>query len=173
MKLKIKLFIVAFFLISSSLTSMADNDTEVMAKYYSKLLTYNLTHIMDLSRSLYHLSEEPSFKKEYLENELNRIDDEIKYTNDDIATMVKYISEENLVNLQKYLDNIDEHLAQVYVDIKTLREKLYSNEKVNIPEVISDIYYQIKRAENEDHLEIRKIQNYMNDNLSEIPNNMR
>jgi hypothetical protein len=152
---------------------MANIETEVMAKYYSKLLSYNLTHIMDLSRILYHLAEEPSFEKGYLENELNRIEEEIKYTNDDIANMVKYIPEENLDRVRKYLDNIDKHLAQVYVDTKTLREKLNLNEKVNISAVISDIYYQLKRAENEDHFEIRKIQNYMNDNLSEIPNNRR
>ena len=173
MKIKIKFIIVAFFLILSIVTSSAKSNTDVLAEYYSKLLSYNLTHIMDLTRSLYHLYKEPSFKKEYLEHELNRLDDEIKYTNTDIAIMIEHISKEDLERIQEYLDNIDKHLAQVYVDIKTLRDELNSNEQVNIPKVVSDIYYQIKNAENKDHLEIKKLQNYMNDNLSEIPKNER
>lgn len=173
MKTIIKSLCVALFLISLSVPSMANTKTEEIARYYSKLLSYNLIHIMDITRSLYHLSEEPNFEKDYLLKELNRLDDEIKFTNDDIASMVKYLSEGKVVKLRKYLDNIDKHLAQAYVDINTCRQKLNINEMVNIPGVMSDIYYQIQRAENEDHLEIRKIQNYMNDNLSEIPNTRR
>ena len=164
MKAKIKLLIIAFFLISSVGTSPADTNINELAEYYSQLLSSNLNQIIDLTKSLNQLSEKPGIEKEYLETKLITLDNKIKDANQDIANMVKYIPKENLERIQKYLDNIDEHLAQVYVDIQILREKLNSNEQVNIASLVSDIYYQVNQAENDDHLEIKKIQNYMNDN---------
>ena len=170
MKSQFKIIMALLFIISAG-GSFANTESDVMAKYYSRLISYNMNHIMDLTRSLYHLTEEPSFKKEYLESEINRLKEIVEDTNDEIAEMKKYISVEHVKKIQIYLDNIDQHLAQVYLDIKTLRGKL--TDDINIPNLVSDIYYQVKIAENEDHLEIKKIQNYTNEHLAEVPKSER
>ena len=173
MKTKLKLFIIVFFVTATAFTAFANNGDNVLARYYSNRLSFNLNHILNLTKGLYQLSGEPRFKKEYLETELIQLDDEIKYSNIDIANMTKYMPEEDIERIQKYLDNIDGHLAQVYVDIKNLRKHLNSNQQVNIPGLISDIYSDIKQAENEDHREIIKLHSYMSNNLLETSKSER
>ena len=60
-----------------------------------------------------------------------------------------------MFKVSKYLKRIDEHLASVYLDIKTIRKDL--NEEKNISSSLSDIYYQLKKAEYQDHNEIKRI----------------
>ncbi|MCW8809628.1 MAG: hypothetical protein OQK64_01595, partial [Ignavibacteriaceae bacterium] len=48
-------------------------------------------------------------------------------------------------------------LSAVFIDIETIRTNL--KKKEDISSYISDIYYQIKKAENEDHREIKRILN--------------
>ena len=163
MATKFKLLIVIVFILTSVSNSNTNNKIDDLAQYYSELLSYNLNHTIELVESLDKLSRESGIDKENLEARLNSLDSEINFANGNISNMIKYIPEENLERIQKYLDNIDKHLAQVYVDINFLRKKLNTNEQVNIPKFASDITNHIKQAENEDHLEIKKIQNYTND----------
>ncbi|MEJ2193789.1 MAG: hypothetical protein P8X73_02885 [Ignavibacteriaceae bacterium] len=173
MATKFKLLIVIAFILTSVSISNTNNKIDDLAQYYSELLSYNLNHIIELVESLDKLSNESSIDKENLESRLNSLTTEINFANGNISNMIKYIPEKNLERIQKYLDNIDTHLAQVYVDIKTLRKKLNTNEQVNIPRLASDITNHIKQAENEDHLEIKKIQNYTSDHLRESSKNER
>ncbi len=173
MKTKLNKHVFILFVITLVGTSYANTKIDDLAQFYSQLLSYNLNHIIELVEGLDHLSDEPGIDKEHLETRLNLLDNEVYYANGNIVNMIKYIPERNLERLQKYLDNIDKHLAQVYVDVKILRKKLNTNEQVNIPKLASDITHQIKQAENEDHLEIKKIQNYMNDSLSQTTINER
>jgi hypothetical protein len=127
-----------------------------LVKYYSAILTLNLNHAMESSKIIYHLSMEPAFRKDLLEDELNKIERNVFYANDDIADMVLNLSEDQKIGIDKYLKNIDQHFAQISVDMKQIRSRL--NKEKPITHLISDIYYQIKKAETEDHTEIKKIQ---------------
>ena len=69
--------------------------------------------------------------------------------------MVIHASKENKARVSKYLKNIDKHLAAVYVDIKAIRKDLKTGK--NISPFLSDIYYQLKNAEYQDHKEIKRI----------------
>ena len=127
----------------------------VLDEFYSAFLSLNMIHAMQSAKVLYHLSKEPSFSREFLESELNRIEDNVQYSNAQISKMVIHASKENKARVSKYLKNIDKHLAAVYVDIKAIRKDLKTGK--NISPFLSDIYYQLKNAEYQDHKEIKRI----------------
>ena len=127
----------------------------VLDEFYSEFLSLNLIHAMNSANVLYHLSKENSFSQDVLETELDRVEDNVHYGNTDISRMVEHASSKNKVKVSKYLKSIDEHLASVYLDIKTIRKDL--NEEKNISSSLSDIYYQLKKAEYQDHNEIKRI----------------
>ena len=127
----------------------------ILDEFYSEFLSLNLIHAMQSAKVLYHLSEKPSFSKELLETELNRIDDNVHYGNTQISKMVIHSSDKNKLKVSKYLRSIDRHLAAVYLDIKAIRDDLKTDK--NISPYLSDIYYQLKNAEYQDHKEIKRI----------------
>ncbi len=127
----------------------------ILNDFYSEFLSLNLIHAMQSAKVLYHLSMESSFSKELLESELDRIENNVRFGNADISKMVEHASNENKIKISKYLKNIDQHLATVYVDIKTIRKDL--KQKENISPFLSDIYYQLKKSEYQDHKEIKRI----------------
>jgi len=67
--------LIAIVFLSLSLTyaqnSVSPDNT--LIKYYSAFLSLNLTHALDEARIIYHLSKEPSFRKDLMENEINKI----------------------------------------------------------------------------------------------------
>lgn len=127
----------------------------ILDDFYSEFLSLNLIHAMQSAKILYHLSEEPAFSKELLNSELDRIENNVHYGNAQIGKMVVHVSNDNKIKISKDLKNIDEHLASVFLDIKKIREDLNKNE--NISPLLSDIYYQLKKAEYQDHKEIKQI----------------
>ena len=153
-KLKIFSVIVLLFTFSgySNRTNTPDN---TLLKYYSALLTLNLNHAKESSRIIYHLSKEPAFNKDLLENVLNKIEENIGYANTNIANITLNTDDSKKAGIENSLKSIDEHLAQVAIDIKSIRDNLRSDK--NISRSLSDIYYQIHKAENVDHKEIRRI----------------
>ena len=153
---KLKIYSVLFFLFFVlGFSNQADPPDNTLLKYYSALLTLNLNHAMESCRVIYHLSKEPAFNKDLLEDVLNKIEQNIGYANTNIANITLNVDEGKKAGLQKSLKSIDEHLAQVAIDIKTIRNDL-RNDK-NVTHSLSDIYYQIQKTENEDHSEIRRI----------------
>lgn len=127
----------------------------ILDEFYSEFLSLNLIHAMKSANVLYHLTKENSFSKELLETELNRIENNVHYANTDIDKMVEHASNGNKLRISGYLKNIDEHLATVYLDIKAIRKDLSRRE--NISNSLSDIYYQLKKTEYQDHKEIKII----------------
>lgn len=152
---KLKIYSVILFLfVFSGFSNHADTPDNTLLKYYSALLTLNLNHAMESCRVIYHLSKEPAFNKDLLENVLNKIEQNVSYANTNIANITINVDESKKAGIDKALKSIDEHLAQVAIDIKTIRDDLRSDN--NVTRSLSDIYYQIQKAENEDHLEIRR-----------------
>jgi hypothetical protein len=152
------LFIISFYAAYANPVISPDN---TLLKYYSALLTLNLNHAMDASRIIYHLSMEPSFDKNFLENELNKIQQNVEYANTNIANIILNTLDNKKQEIDKPLKNIDKHLAQVLVDIKEIRSKLKDSQSVTRD--LSDIYFQINTSENDDHQEIKRILNLKTD----------
>jgi hypothetical protein len=151
-----KILVIALIGFISMNFSTSDPQDTTSIIYYSAFLTLNLNLASETSKIIYHLSGEQEFNKKLFYNELNKIEQSISYANDDIANIIYNSNEDKKMEIDKYLKNIDTHLAQVSIDIKQIREVLNKGE--NISRLISDLYYQIKSAETEDHSEIIKIQ---------------
>jgi len=126
-----------------------------LIKYYSALLTLNLNHVKNEARIIYHLSEEASFNKEILRNEVNKIQQNVEDANADIANIVTNMVDSKKKEIDQSLKSIDEHLAQVVVDLNNINHKLNNDESIS--PLLSDIYFQVDNAENTDHQEIRRI----------------
>lgn len=148
----ILIFLFGLFATSATLADTPDN---TLLKYYSAYLTINLNHAMGSSKILYHLSKEPAFDKDFLETELSRIQQDIENANNNIANIIVNTVGDQKRSIDKYLDKIDEHLAQVSLDIDKIDKKL--KEQKEFSPLISDIYYLVNKAENEDHKEISRI----------------
>jgi len=151
--------LIAIVCLSLSLTyaqnSVSPENT--LIKYYSAFLSLNLNHALDEARIIYHLSKEPSFRKDLMENEINKINQRIKDANADIANIIINTADSKKNEIDKSLKSIDEHLAQVKLDINAIHLKLKNDESIS--KLISDIYAQIDKAENKDHLELKRILN--------------
>jgi hypothetical protein len=132
-----------------------DNSDNSLVKYYSALLTLNLNHASESAKVIYSLSNEPEFDKSFLEDQLGKIEEHIKFANSNIANILINTIDEEKIRIDKYLKNIDEHLAQALIDIQDIKIKMKGEE--NLTPLISDLYYQIKNSEKEDHKEIIKI----------------
>ncbi len=154
-RIKNLLFLFLVVIVTMSFSTEQIQKKIILDEFYSEFLSLNLIHAMQSAKVLYHLSKQPSFSKELLESELDRIDDNIHYGNAQISKMVIHASEENKVKISKYLNSIDKHLAAAYIDIKTIRKDLQTDK--NISPFLSDIYYQLKNAEYQDHKEIKQI----------------
>ena len=153
--MKKMLFLIFTVIITMSFSSQPLQKQVILDEFYSEFLSLNLIHAMQSANVLYHLSKEPSFSKELLESELDRLEANVHYGNAQISKMVEHASGTNKEKVSKYLDNIDEHLASVFLDIKTVRKDLSINK--DIAPSLSDIYYQLKKAEYQDHKEIKRI----------------
>ena len=138
-------------------TAGANSPDNTLLRYYSAFLTINLNHSLESSKVLYHLSQEPSFDKDFLEGELNRIQKDINNANDNIANMIINTMDDKKKVIDKLLNDVDEQLAQVSLDLKSINNKLNGQE--DISSLISDIYEHVNKAENEDHKEIIRIMN--------------
>ena len=153
-KLKILVFAVFLSLITGFANPYIPPDNTLI-KYYSALLTLNLNHSMESSKVIYYFSKEPSFDKNFLEGQLDRIQEHIGYANSDIANIVLNTLGDQKKQIDQNLKNIDEHLSQALLDIQNIRTKL--DNKEDVAPIISNLYYQISKAENVDHKEIKRI----------------
>jgi hypothetical protein len=162
----IGMILILTFYNSSSFANSKTNQIEI---FYSRQISYNLNHIMNITKNLYQLTDETTFRKKHLEHELTLLEHEINVTNKNISELINYIPNSKSRMIRSNFDSIDEHIAQAHVDINSLREGLNNNSSINIPGLISDIYNQIKETENVDHAAIKRLQNYIDDNLTEIP----
>jgi Zn-dependent oligopeptidase len=151
-KLLILLLAAMLVLPSLALTDPPDNG---LVKYYSAYLTMNINRAMERAKILYHFSKEPAFDTRSLEKETGKIKQDIDDANDNIANIVLNTFDKDKKNINKYLDNIDKHFAQVNVDLKLIPQKIDKHEE--IAPILSDIYYQLKKAEYTDHKEIKRI----------------
>ena len=154
--LSIFIFIFSISLLSGYTFSHSTPDNNLI-KYYSTLLTLNLNHSSEAAKVIYYLSEEPSFNEDFLTDQLDKIQQNIEYANNNIASITINTLADQKKSIDKYLKNIDEHLSAALVDIESIRSHLRKKEEIS--SYISDIYYQIKKAENEDHREIKRILN--------------
>jgi hypothetical protein len=154
-RIKNLLFLLVIITITMSFSTERIQQKIILDEFYSEFLSLNLIHAMQSAKVLYHLSKDPSFSKDLLETELDRINDNVNYGNTQISKMVLHASDKNKAKVSKYLKSIDEHLAAVYVDIKSIHKDLKSDK--NISPYLSDIYYQLKNAEYQDHKEIKRI----------------
>ena len=154
--LSILIFIMSISLISGYAFSQHKPDNSLI-KYYSALLTLNLNHSSEAARVIYYLSEEPSFNEDFLTDQLDKIQQNIEYANNNIASITINTVSDQEKSIDKYLKNIDEHLSNALTDIESIRTHLKKKEEIS--SYISDIYHQIKKAENEDHTEIKRILN--------------
>lgn len=158
----LKILAVFFTLVfSSALAYPVNSPDNTLLKYYSALLTLNLNHAMDASRIIYHLSMEPAFEKNFLEDELNKIQQNVDYANTNIANIILNTIDSKKPDINKSLKNIDKHLAQVLVDVKEIRSKLMDSRSVTSD--LADIYFQIYTSENDDHQELKRILNLKTD----------
>ena len=154
----INILVIAFFLnVILGFNVIPQTPDNNLIKYYSALLTINLNHSSELTKVLYSLIKEPAFDKDFLEDQLNKIQQNIDEANDDIASISINTLNEQSKAIDPYINSIDKYLANVLVDIESIRTDL-KNES-NISSYISDMYFQIKNAENEDHREIKRILN--------------
>jgi hypothetical protein len=153
-KVKI-LILVLFFSLSATFAFSSNPPDNTLIKYYSALLTINLNHSLGSSKVIYYLSKEPSFDKNFLEDQLDKIQQHIKFANNNIANIIFNTMDEQKKQIDVYLKNIDEHLSQALLNIQIIRKKLENKE--DISPIISKIYYQLNKAENEDHQEIKRI----------------
>lgn len=158
MKTIVELFtkhILLFLLSFASLTAgnaLANTPDNTLLRYYSAYLTVDLNHAIGTSKILYHLSQEKSIDKSFLESELSRIQQDIDNANNSIANIIINTDEDRKISIDKYLDKIDEHLAQVSLDLKEINKKLKGQKAFS--KLVSDIYHSVNKAENEDHKEI-------------------
>lgn len=161
MKTTVELFTKHFLLLlisavlltaSNILGSTPDN---ALLRYYSAYLTVDLNHAMGTSKILYHLSKEPAFDKDLLESKLNNIQQDIDNANNNIANIIVNTVGDRKITIDKYLDNIDEHLTQVSLDLDKINKSLKGHK--DFSSLISDIYHQVNKAEKEDHKEISRI----------------
>ena len=152
----VKIFVLVFsfglFVFTTAKVNSPDN---TLLRYYSAFLTINLNHSLESSKVLYHLSQEPTFDKNFLEGELNRIQKDIYNANDNIADIIINTMDDKKKAIDNLLNDIDKQLAQVSLDLKTINNKLNGQE--DISSLISDIYKHVNKAENEDHKEIIRI----------------
>jgi hypothetical protein len=155
-RLSIFIFVTLFGIAAGFNYSSHQPDNNLI-KYYSALLSIDLNQSSEAAKIIYSLSKEPSFDKGFLENQLNKIKQNIEYANNDIASITINTLTDQRKKIDKYLNNIDEHLSSVSLDLESIRTRLEKDE--DISPIISDIYYQLKKAENEDHFEIQKILN--------------
>ncbi|HCY74825.1 MAG TPA: hypothetical protein DHV28_02805 [Ignavibacteriales bacterium] len=159
---RLKVLAILFTLVFSAAYAYPVNSPgNTLLKYYSALLTLNLNHAMDASRIIYHLSMEPSFEKNFLEDELNKIQQNVEYANTNIANIIVNTLDNKKPDIDKALKNIDKHLAQVLVDVKEIRSKLMDSRSVTSD--LADIYFQIYSSENDDHQEMKRILNLKTD----------
>ena len=152
--LSIFIFILSISLLPGYTFSHNTPDNNLI-KYYSTLLTLNLNHSSEAAKVIYYLSEEPSFNEDFLTDQLDKIQQNVEYANNNIASITINTIADQKKSIDKYLKNIDEHLSAALVDIESIRTHLKKKEEIS--SYISDIYYQIKKAENEDHREIKRI----------------
>ena len=145
------------FFLSIMLSTTFSQPNNNLIKYYSTLLTLNLNHSSEAAKVIYYLSEEPSFNEDFLTDQLDKIQQNVEYANNNIASITINTLADQKKSIDKYLKNIDEHLSAVLVDIESIRTHLKKKEEIS--SYISDIYYQIKKAENEDQAEIKRILN--------------
>lgn len=136
-------------------STYADTPDNALLRYYSAYLTVNLNHAKESSKILYHLSQEPAFDKDFLESEISNIQKDIDNANNNIANIIVNTAGDRKMKIDKYLDNIDEHIAQVSLDLDKINKKLKAQK--DFSPLISDIYHQVNKAENEDHIEISRI----------------
>jgi hypothetical protein len=153
-KVKI-LILVLFFSLSATFAFSSNPPDNTLIKYYSALLTINLNHSLGSSKVIYYLSKEPSFDKNFLEDQLDKIQQHIKFANNNIANIIFNTMDEQKKQIDVYLKNIDEHLSQALLNIQIIRKKLENKE--DISPIISKIYYQLNKAENVDLQEIKRI----------------
>ena len=153
---KLKIFVLVFSLgFSFNFAYPSYQPDNTIIKYYSALLGVNLNHCIESSKIIYHLSKEPAFEKRILENQLNIIEEFIGYANGNISDLLLNTTDEEHKQIDANLKNIDEHLSQAFEDIKSIRNSLNKQEEVY--SMISDLYQQLHKAENEDHREIKRI----------------
>ncbi|MCW8812167.1 MAG: hypothetical protein OQK63_07385 [Ignavibacteriaceae bacterium] len=143
--------------IVAGFTYVSHSPDNNLIKYYSTLLTLNLNHSSEAAKVIYSLSKEPVINKDFLEDQLDKIQQNVEYANNNIASITINTLTDQKKSIDQYLKNIDDHLSAVFIDIETIRTNL--KKKEDISSYISDIYYQIKKAENEDHREIKRILN--------------
>jgi len=155
---KLSVYISVLLLsIAAGFTYSSHAPDNSLIKYYSALLTLNLNHASEAAKVIYYLSEEPSFNEDFLTDQLDKIQTNVEYANNNIASITINTLNDQEKSVDKYLKNIDEHLSASLVDIESIRTHLKKKEEIS--SYISDIYYQIKKAENEDHREIKRILN--------------
>ena len=132
----------------------AQNNLE---RVYSSLLSANLNHCMDNAKTLYNLTSKNEFSKELVERELNNITKYVDDANLNISSMKQFYSKTELKQINKYIESIDEHLAQVYLDVKSIIQDLRNEKKIS--NKIFDLYSELKKAEQIDHKEMKRIRN--------------
>ena len=153
-KLKFLIFVLILGFSFNNVYSSNPPDNNLI-KYYSALIGINLNHCQESSKIIYHLSKEPSFEKSILENELKNIEEFIGFTNTNISNLIINTTDDQHKQIDTELKNIDKHLAQAFVDIKSIRNDL--NKQKDLAPSIADLYQQLNKAENEDHQEIKRI----------------
>ena len=148
------LSVLFLFVLSFPGVSLADGSDNTVLKYYSAFLSVDLNHALGSSKIIYHLSQKQSFDKNFLDDELSRIQEDINRANNDIANIIINTIGDHKKAISKYLENIDKHLSQASLDLRQITDKI--NKQENFTPLISDIYYQINKAETEDHKEIAR-----------------
>ena len=128
-----------------------------LERVYSSLLSANLNHCMDNAKTLYNLTSKDEFSKELVERELSNITKYVDDANLNISSMKEFYSKIELEKVDKYIKSIDEHLAQVYLDVKSIIKDLKNEKKIS--NKIFDLYSELKKAEQLDHKEMKKIRN--------------
>ena len=146
---------VVFSIVLTAVQILPDPVDNTLLKYYSALISIDLNHSIEASKVVYHLSKETKFDKEFLMSELNKVEQNIDNANINIANLLINTFDDQKKKVDNNIKNIDKHLAQASVDINEIWTKL--NEKEDISPLLSDIYYQVSKAENEDHKEINRI----------------
>lgn len=132
-------------------TKVQDN----LERVYSSLLSANLNHCMEDAKTLYNLTSKNEFSKNLVEKDLNNITNYVDEANENISSMKEFYSKNELDKIGKYIESIDKHLAQVYVDVKSISEDLKDEKKIS--NSILNLYSEVEKAENLDHTELKRI----------------
>lgn len=167
----VKVFVVLFFsMFYLSGTTLADRPDNTLLRYYSAFLSVNLNHALGGSRIIYHLSKRSTIDKKFLESEIGKIKQDIELSNNDIANIIINTMDDKKKEIDKFLKNIDEHLSQISIDLNLITSKM--NKQENFSSLVSDVFYQINKAETEDNSEIARILELkkVEDPLLVIPN---